>query len=419
MTVVDRLGSLQFDPLEVAGRNHDLVLLSRIRDYRREWTDGLLYRDRRLYETYNKGLSLVPTAELPWFRVTWDINRLEHEGAAFDEHSALVEELLDRIRRDGPLSSTDVEPRAAIEWYWRPTNQVRAILEALAEAGILGLSRREGNRRVYDLAERLFPAELLARREPEPAQRRHKLLSRYRGHGLLGRSGPSELWYGTAPVKAPSGRNGDGPARPQLLAELLEAGELTPVTVEGVRGERFVITAELPILAAAEREVDAETSDVGRPSAVAGPAIGAGPWTAGRPSGRDPQVAFLAPLDPYAWDRDFLRALHGFDYVWEVYVPEKKRRWGYYVLPILFGDRLVGRIEPRIDRKTGTLRVLGLWWETGFDPLTAPGFVAAFEEALEAHRRFGGMARIALPRTHAHRPFVAALRERRTLEDRP
>ena len=405
MTVLDRLGSLQFDPLDVAGRNHDLVLLSRIRDYRREWTDALLYRDRQLYETYNKGLSLVPTAELPWFRVTWDLNRLEHEGAAFDVHSALVEELLDRIVRDGPLSSTDVEPRAAIDWYWRPTNQVRAILEALAEAGILGLSRREGNRRVYDLAERLFPAELLARREPEPAQRRHKLLSRYRGHGLLGRSGSAELWHGTAPVKTPSGRNGDGPMRPQLLAELLEAGELTPVTVGGVRGEHFVVTSELPILAAAEREVAAEAD--------------ADPWTAGRPRGRDPQVAFLAPLDPYVWDRDFLRALHDFDYVWEVYVPEKKRRWGYYVLPILFGDRLVGRIEPRIERKTGTLRVLGLWWETGFDPLTAPGFVAAFEEALEAHRRFGGMARIALPRTHAHRPLVAALRERRTQEDRP
>ncbi|MEA2538372.1 MAG: uncharacterized protein QOF11_2606 [Chloroflexota bacterium] len=406
MTVVERLGSLQFDPLEVAGRNHDLVLLSRIRDYRREWTDALLYRDRRLYETYNKGLSLVPTAELPWFRVTWDLNRLEHDGSAFDEHAVLVEELLERIRRDGPLSSTDVEPRAAIEWYWRPTNQVRAILEALAEAGILGLTRREGNRRVYDLAERLFPAELLARREPERDQRRHKLLSRYRAHGLLGRSGSAELWLGTAPVIKRPGPNGDGPLRPQLLAELLELGELTPVTVDGIRGDRHVLTAELPILAAAEREVGAE-------------ADGAHPWSVGRPNGGEPQVAFLAPLDPYVWDRDFLRKLHGFDYVWEVYVPQAKRRWGYYVLPILFGDRLVGRIEPRIERKTGTLSVVGLWWEAGFDPLTAPGFIAAFGEALEAHRTFGGMTRIALPRTYAHRPLVAALRERGILEDRP
>jgi uncharacterized protein len=417
MTVLDRLGSLQFDPLDVAGRNHDLVLLSRIRGYQREWTDALLYRDRRLYETYNKGLSLVPTAELPWFRVTWDVRRREHDVAAFDVHSELVRELLDRIRSDGPLSSTDVAPRAAIEWYWRPTNQVRAILEALAEAGILGLSRREGNRRVYDLAERLFPADLLARREPERAQRRHKLLSRYRGHGLLGRSGSAELWLGTTPRNPRSGGTGDRPMRPQLLAELLEAGELTPVAVEGIRGERFLLTSELPLLTAAEREVAAEAKDQPRPGAVRVPAGEPDPWSAGRPNGLAPQVAFLAPLDPYVWDREFLRALHGFDYVWEVYVPEKRRRWGYYVLPILFGDRLVGRIEPRIERKSGTLRVLGLWWETGFDPLRAPGFVGAFEEALEAHRRFGGMARIALPRTHDHRPLVAALRERRTQED--
>jgi uncharacterized protein YcaQ len=400
MTVVERLGSLQFDPLEVAGRNHDVILLARIRDYRREMTDALLYEERRLYETYNKGLSLVPTSEMPWFRVTWDSHRVIHGGAAFDEHAPLVEELLDRIRREGPLSATDIEPRAAIDWYWRPTNPVRALLEALAEAGILALSRREGNRRIYDLTERLFPAELLGRQEPERDQRRHKLLSRYRAQGLLGRTGSAEMWLGTAPGIRRAGSNGDGPTRPELLAELIERGELTPVLVDGIRGERFAISAELPILADAQGAVAAEASGGGWPDIA-------------------PGVAFLAPLDPYVWDRDFLRSLHGFDYVWEVYVPEKKRRWGYYVLPILFGDRLVGRIEPRIDGKSGTMRVLGLWWEAGFDPLTAPGFVPAFAAALEAHRTFGGMARIALPRTHVHRPLVAALREGRAPEDPP
>jgi uncharacterized protein YcaQ len=424
MTVVDRLGSLQFDPLEVAGRNHDLVLLARIDAYRREWTDALLYEERRLYETHNKGLSLVPTAELPWYRVTWDSNRVEHDAAAFDVHAPLVEELLERIRRDGPLSSTDIEPRAAIDWYWRPTNQVRAILEALGEAGILGLARREGNRRVYDLAERLFPPDLLAERHPERDQRRHKLLSRYRAHGLLGRTGGSELWYGTAPVLKPARGKADGPTRPQLLAELVEAGDLTPVTVEGTRGDRFVVTGELSILATAEREIAAERhagiaggervpGRAGSPADLAGsPGGSPAGWSAGRPGGADPGVAFLAPLDPYAWDRDFLRSVHGFDYVWEVYVPERKRRWGYYVLPILFGDRLVGRIEPRIDRKADTLRVLELWWEEGFDPLADRSFVPAFVEALAAHRRFGGVRKVALPRTHRHRPFVAAVRER-------
>jgi uncharacterized protein YcaQ len=124
----------------------------------------------------------------------------------------------------------------------------------------------------------------------------------------------------------------------------------------------------------------------------------------------DPGVAFLAPLDPFCWDRDLMRRLFNFDYVWEVYVPAAKRRWGYYVLPILFGDRLVGRIEPRIERRAGTLRIVGLWWEDGFDPLEAEGFAAAFAAAVAAHRDFGGMQRVALPRNVRHRPFVTDVR---------
>src|SRR2546426_1461904 len=158
LAAFERLGSIQFDPIDVAGRNHDLVLLARVANYRREQTDRLLYETRSLFETYNKGLSIVPTDQLPWYRVAWDRARFRHEGGAFDEHAPLVDELLGRIRETGPMSSTDVEPRAAIDWYWRPTNQVRALLEALAEAGILGLSRRDGNRRVYDLIALLFPA---------------------------------------------------------------------------------------------------------------------------------------------------------------------------------------------------------------------------------------------------------------------
>jgi uncharacterized protein len=386
MRVFERLGSIQFDPLEVAGRNHDLVLLARIAGYEREWTDALLYEERSLFEAYNKGLSLLPTSELPWYRHTWDRHRAEMDGGTFVEHAALVDELLGRIRRDGPLSSIDVEPRAAIDWYWRPTNQVRALLEALAQAGILGLARRDGNRRVYDLAERLFPGDLLAEQRPERDQRRHRLLSRYRAHGLLGRSGSSEIFLGTTA----SAREPGATTRGELLAELMDSGDLVPVAVEGLRGERFVLADEMPLLDRAAAELEA-----GEP-----------------PSGAAPAVAFLAPLDPFVWDRQLLRPLFGFDYIWEVYVPEKKRRWGYYVLPVLYGDRLVGRVEPRFERRAGTLRILGLWWEDGFDPLAEDAFVGAFAEAVEAHRRFGRVRRVAFPRAVRHRPFVAALRAR-------
>jgi uncharacterized protein YcaQ len=392
LAVFDRLGSIQFDPIEIAGRNHDLVLLARVADYRREDTDRLLYETRELFETYNKGLSLVPTAELPWYRINWARARTRHDGGSFDEHAPLVEELLSRIRENGPMSSIDIEPRAAIDWYWRPTNQVRAILEALAEAGVLGLSRRDGNRRVYDLVERLFPPDVLRSEAPVRDAFRHKLLSRYRAHGLLGMGGSAELWLGASPQVAIGTEDGlplGAVGRRELHAELIDGGELVPVTVDGIKGTRYIPAEELDRLAQAEAEVDLDAP----------------------PGGSPPGVAFLGALDPLIWDRELLRTLFDFDYLWEVYVPPAKRRWGYYVLPILFGDRLVGRIEPRIERKTGTLRIAGLWWEAGFDPLASRAFVEGFAAALEAHRAFGGVRRVGWPRAVRHRELGRAVRE--------
>jgi uncharacterized protein YcaQ len=247
---------------------------------------------------------------------------------------------------------------------------VRAILEALFEAGVIGLARREGNRRYFDLVERLFPAELLAQRPDEREQQLHKLLSRYRAHGLLGEGGKAELWYGIAKARpAPDDPPGTV-TRQALRAELVASGALVPVAVEGVRGTRYVLGEEVESLQAAEAEVATDQ-----------------PLT-------DPGVVFLAPLDSFVWDRDLLRSLFGFDYVWEVYTPQAKRRWGYYVLPVLFGDRLVGRIEPRIDRATRTVRILGAWWEGTFRPRDEEGFVPALRTAMAAYLRFAGASRL-------------------------
>lgn len=368
--VFERLGSIQFDPLGVAGRNHDLVLHARVDDYDPAWTNKLLYEGRELFETYNKGLSLLPTSELPWHRDTWARFATIHAGDAFVRHRETMEHVLDRIRSDGPLSSLDFGKRQMVDWYWGPTSEVRAVLEALAEAGIISLARREGNRRYYDLTERLYPADLLGVRVDERERKRHKLLSRYRAHGLLGAGGQTELWYGIGPAR----RRATDPAglitRSDLRAELVAAGDLVAVQVEGVKGNRYVLGTELAQLRSAE--VAAQRNIL--------PA--------------DSSVVFLAPLDPLVWDRGLLRSLFGFDYVWEVYVPERKRRWGYYVLPILWGDRLIGRIEPRIDRDASEVRVLGVWWQDGFGPRQEDGFVDAMRAALSAYARFGAVRRL-------------------------
>lgn len=361
LEVFRRLGSIQFDPLGVAGRNHDLVLHARVSDYDPAWCEELLYERRELFEAYNKGLSLLPVSELPWYAVSWQFNKPRFEAGILAEHGEVAAGILERIRAEGPLSTLDFERGPTVDWWWAPTNVTRAVFEAYSVSGVLGLSRRDGNRRIYDLMERLFPAELLAQTVPVAEQYRHKLLSRFRAHGLLGKTGSGELWLGLGKAKPDPERPGH-PGRVALRDELVEAGDIVPVDVEGVRGERFVLRDEVALLAS--------------------------------PPEPTVSVSFLAPLDPLMWDRDLLRSLYGFDYIWEVYVPEAKRRWGYYVLPILFRGELVGRFEPRIDRAGGTVQVLGAWWEDGFDPRKAEGFVEAMRAALRAYLAFAGATRI-------------------------
>ena len=105
-------------------------------------------------------------------------------------------------------------------------------------------------------------------------------------------------------------------------------------------------------------------------------------------------MAFLPPFDPLVWDRGLLGSLFGFEYVWDLFFPPAKRRFGWYVLPILFRDRFVGRIEPRIDRENGRVQVIGCWWEGGFAPARADGFVDAMREALDAYLHVAGAGRL-------------------------
>jgi uncharacterized protein YcaQ len=355
-----RFGSIQFDPIAVAGRNHDLVLHARVADYEPAWCDALTER-REIFEATNKALSFVPTSEFPWFRHVWGRKGPRFHAAALAENADVAERVLDRIRAEGPLSSRDFEREsgATKNWFGLPENAVRSVLEAYTVMGVIGLARREGNIRYYDLLERLLPADVLAQEVPEREQQLHKLLSRYRAHGLLGAGGAGGTFDRIAPPRSTPERVG----RNTLHAELVERGSLVPVEVEGVRTARFVVAEEHALLEA--------------------------------PPEPTPSVAFIAPFDSLLWDTALLASLFDFDYVWEGFFPPAKRRWGYYVLPICFGDRLVGRIEPRIERDRAHVEVLDVWWEDGFAPRRADGFVDAMREALRAYLSFAGAERLA------------------------
>lgn len=353
LEVFRRLGSIQYDPIAVAGRNHDLVLHARVAGYEPEWCD-LLYRRREICEATNKALSLVPTGEFPWFRHVWGRKGPRFHAEALADNAAVAEQVLERIRAEGPLASVDFERETGPtkDWFGLPENAVRAVLEAYTVTGVIGLARRDGNLRYYDLLERLLPEEVLARQVPERDQKRHKLLSRYRAHGLLGAGGAGGTFA----------RIADPRERKDLHEELVELGALVAVEIEGIRGKRFAVADELAALRA--------------------------------PPEPTPTVAFIAPFDSLLWDTALLASLFEFEYVWEGFFPPAKRRWGWYVLPIVFGDRFVGRIEPRIDLEDDAVRVLNVWWEEGFVPRRADGFVDAMREALRAYLRFARASRL-------------------------
>jgi uncharacterized protein YcaQ len=335
------------------------VLHARVDDYEPAWCDEL-YEHRQIFEATNKALSFVPTSEFPWFRHVMGRKGPEFHAAALAENATVTERVLERIRAEGPLSSRDFarESGPTKDWFGMPENAVRAVLEALTVSGVIGLARRDGSLRYYDLIERLLPAKVLARKVPEREQLLHKLLSRYRAHGLLGPGGAGGTFARVAPPHSTPGQVG----RNELRAELLESGALVPIDVEGVRGKRLVLAEELPLLQA--------------------------------PREPAPTVAFIAPFDSLLWDTALVASLFDFEYVWEGFFKPEKRRWGYYVLPISFGDRFVGRIEPRIDRDRACVEALGLWWEDGFLPRRADGFVDAMRDALRAYLRFAGADRL-------------------------
>jgi uncharacterized protein len=353
LEVIRRLGSIQFDPIAVAGRNHDLMLHARVAGYEPAWCD-VLYARREIFEATNKALSFVPASEFPWFRHVMGRKGPRFHNAALADNAAVAAQVLERIRAEGPLSSRDFEGTAGAtkDWFGLPENAVRSVLEAYTVTGAIGLARRDANTRYYDLLERLLPAELLAQEVPEREKVLHKLLSRYRAHGLLGAGGAGGTFA----------RIADPDVRRALHKELVEQGALVPVEVEGMRGKRFVLAEELDLLESPPEPL--------------------------------PSVAFIAPFDSLLWDTALLGRLFDFEYVWEGFFKAEKRRWGYYVLPLLFADRLVGRIEPRIDRERARVEVLGLWWEAGFAPSRTARFVDAMRDALRAYLRFAGADRL-------------------------
>lgn len=328
---IRRVGAIQFDPVNVVGRNPDLVLQSRVNRYHPALLEELLYRDRQLVDGWDKVASIILTSDWPRFARHRELMRREY-GSDSNPQMKAASQVIEAIRERGPLSSIDFKQPERIQWTWGiPTSLARAALEILYAMGEVVVDHRVGTRRAFDLAERLLPAELLS--APDPIQddsdyQAWRVVRRIAGLGLASPVA-SEYWLAMHQMKSGERR--------AILNRLVEGGQLLAVAVEGSPDQRFFLRrADLPTLEAVRAK-------------------------------RSPQarVSILAPLDNLMWHRDLLRRIFDFDYIWEVYKPERQRKFGYYVLPVLYGDRFVARFDPKLDRTAGELTIANWWWEDG------------------------------------------------------
>ena len=371
---------LQLDPLVVVARAHDLMLHSRVTDYAIDDWATLTYERREFFE-WGGWLAVRPMEELPYFRV---LMRHEREKGHWleverDHHDA-IEEMRAVLRSGREVSNRSfaMGDRTRIDDY-RGRKDSALALHYLWRVGEAMVARRDRFERVYALTEAVAPPSAL--REVDEAEAEDVLaLKSVAAAGLTRLNGVMVAYeYGHKATPAEESR---------LRDRWLSDGSLVEVKVEGWRATQVAPGADATLLADLEAGRIPES------------------WTPIDATTED-EATFLSPLDPVS-ARGRAKPLFGFDYVWEVYKPVSQRKFGYYTMPILWGDRLVGRFDPKLDRATGTLIILGLWLEDA-----AFGKDAAFAEALAAGmRRFMtllGVSRIdvtAVPQPGLRKPLA-------------
>ena len=347
--VLERLRCIQLDPLDMIGTNADLVVMARVDGV----TRGDVWRHlfpHRAFEHFAKERCILPADAFPYYRGQGHETQTPWWSHGERERRVppqLVRAVLDEVRTRGPLTARELTDHGSVEpldWSgWKGTARATSMaLEILwTRCEIVVAGRTASREKIYDVPERAFPAAAEATEDFATWAVRE----RAQAAGLLTRAGGGPLWSMLRRVR-------DSGA----VEELLDAGALVPISIEGSTRRYLAVPSFL----------DAKRVRY------------------------DGRVRILGPLDPLLWDRDLVRHLFDFDYVWEVYKPAEQRRWGWYVCPLLFRDQLVGRIDARIEQ--GTLLVSKLWIERKIarEPI---------DEALARHARMCGVEKVRVKKT--------------------
>jgi uncharacterized protein YcaQ len=332
MEYFKRAGSIQYDPLNVVGRNPDLVLQSRIKDYSPEILESLLYEKRYLLDGWDKMMSIYSREDWPFFSRV----RKEKEAQIKEllkrrrsvEAFQLIDEIKNMLKEQGPLQANRIPASTTNPGSWGHRKLSSAALDFMFHTGEVGIYKKINTQKVYDLIENLLPNSLIC--FGDPFQSNHEFCRWYikRRIGSVGL-----LWN----------KNGGGwlgdfiqkkDLRSEILKELIEEGEILEIQVEGIKDIFYIRNKDMEFL---NNKIESK------------------------------EARFLAPLDNMLWDREMTKAIFDFDYSWEVYVPVNKRKYGYYVLPVLYKTRLVARFEPEMHRNNDPLSIKNWWWEEGVE----------------------------------------------------
>jgi uncharacterized protein YcaQ len=342
---IRRLSCVQLDSISTVERSHRIVLSSRVGVYPAGTVSRLLGQGR-VFEYWAHEACLLPAEDFPLFR--WRMDGRGHwdgHERALHDHPEVAERVLEEIRARGPLGSRHFEGEGGGGmWNWKPAKRV---LDALWDRGDLSIAGRQGFQRLYDLTERVIPRDVLDAPVPSDGEALRALVLRsVRARGALTESGIAEHWRVPGRTAA---------MRPHVEA-LVAEGELRRLRVDD-GGAPVLVPADLPLL---------ETVS--------------------------PAATLLSPFDNLLWDRVFAERLFGFKHVMEIYKPAPQRVYGYYVLPLLRGDRIVGRADLKSDRKAGVLRVLAFHRESRVRDSAA--LATAFRGALMRLARAADIERV-------------------------
>ena len=326
-----RLATVQYDPLNPVGRNADLVFQARVPGYQVDDWQKVAYTDRHIYDAWDKQACIVPVSDWPMRALIREKYRPYHDREILQAEAGAAEAILKMIDERGPLSSLEFEDRQRVggnnSWNGRQTRTKR-ILQSLWACGLVVTHHRQSGRHYYERPERVIPThhfQVPPLLDAE-AYLRWILPRRVQAMGLLPRTAEATIWSSC----------GDSAENKRALAQLVAEGVLTIVHVGEKALPYYMLTSTLPLLDAAPLE---------------------------------PRLLFLGPLDSMLWDRKTLRYIFDFDYIWEVYKPEPQRRWGYYVLPVFYGDRFIARIDSRLEK--GIWTISRWWWEEDVAPDSA------------------------------------------------